>query len=71
MRKLAAIVLAVGALMLGGATAHADPPSPGPSPPPFAPKCLTFDGPHLNWLPCGWTTDGRRWTPPPPPPPDP
>ena len=69
MRKSAAIVMAVGSLIFSGAVAHADTmPSPTPEPPFNAPKCLTFDGdpPHWNYLPCGWTTDGRRWTPPPP-----
>lgn len=71
MRKSAAISIAVGAVMLSGAVAHADTqPTPTPAPPPGAPKCLTFDGqpPQVNFLPCGWTTDGKRWTPPPSPP---
>lgn len=70
MRKLVAVSVAVGALILNGTIAHAGTPSPTPRPPPGAPKCLTFDGqpPQLNYLPCGWTTDGKRWTPPPPPP---
>ncbi|WP_082957984.1 hypothetical protein [Mycobacterium alsense] len=69
MRKFAAISVAVGALILSGGIAHADTQTTTPAPPPGAPKCLTFDGqpPHLNYLPCGWTTDGTRWTPPPPP----
>ncbi|WP_167525977.1 hypothetical protein [Mycobacterium timonense] len=73
MRKLVATLMAVGALMLSGeATARAtDQPPPPPSPAPdfYAPKCLSFDpGPpaHWNYLPCGWTTDGKRWIPPPP-----
>jgi hypothetical protein len=71
MRKsAAAISIAVGALTFSGALAHADTQSPAPTPPFGTPKCLTFDGqpPQLNWLPCGWTTDGKRWTPPPPQP---
>jgi len=57
--------------MLSGTVAYPQSESPGPSPPPFGPKCLSFDGIQWNYLPCGWTTDGKRWTPPPPPPPDP
>ena len=70
MRESAAIVTAVGALMLSGSVAHADPQSPAPSPPFYAPNCYVFGGqpPALHNLPCGWTTDGKRWTPPPPPP---
>ena len=70
-RKSSAILMAVGALMLSGAVAHADPQSPAPSPPFYAPNCYLFGGqpPALHNLPCGWTTDGKRWTPPPPPPP--
>ncbi|BBZ43750.1 hypothetical protein [Mycobacterium parmense] len=66
----AAILLTAGALVVSGATARADSQSPAPRPPWDAPKCLTFDGqpPRLNYLPCGWTTDGKRWTPPPSPP---
>lgn len=69
MRKSAAISMAAGALMLSGIVAGADTQSPAPAPPPGTPKCLTFDGqpPQLNYLPCGWTTDGKRWTPPPGP----
>lgn len=72
MRKLVATLIAVGALTLNGATAHAEnqPAPPSPTPPPLAPKCLSFDfGPpaHWNYLPCGWTTDGKRWIPLPPP----
>lgn len=68
MRKSAAILMAVGALTLSGAVAHADTQSPAPTPP-RAPKCLTFGDQPPQWhhLPCGWTTDGKRWTPPPPP----
>jgi hypothetical protein len=70
MGKSAAISIAVAGVILSGAVAHADPQPPAPSPAPNTPKCLTFDGqpPQWNYLPCGWTTDGRRWTPPPPPP---
>jgi hypothetical protein len=67
MRKLAAVFVAAGALMLSGAAAHADAPSPTPVPPFNTPKCLTWDGPRMNYLPCGWTTDGKTWTPPPAP----
>jgi hypothetical protein len=68
-RKSAALLMAVGALTLRGAVAHADTQSPAPTPPPDAPKCLTFGGqpPQWHYLPCGWSTDGKRWTPPPPP----
>ncbi|TAM71535.1 hypothetical protein [Mycobacterium sp.] len=71
MRKLVATLTAVGALMLSGATAHADnpPPAPPPGPPVLGPKCLSFDSQppaHWNYLPCGWTTDGKRWIPLPP-----
>lgn len=65
MRRLAAILVAVGAVTLGGVVAHADNQSPAPVPPFNAPKCLTFDGPRYDYLPCGWTTDGKTWTPPP------
>ena len=67
MRKWATIFVAVGSLTLSGAVAHADSQSPSPTPPFNAPKCLTFSGqpPHLDYLPCGWTTDGKRWIPPP------
>lgn len=70
MRKSAAISVAIAGVILSGAVAHGATPTPAPSPPPGTPKCLTFDGqpPQLNFLPCGWTTDGKRWTPPPPPP---
>lgn len=68
-RKSAAILMAVGFLTLSGAVARADSSQPpSPVPPWDAPKCLTFKGnpPLVNWLPCGWTTDGRRWIPLPP-----
>lgn len=72
MRKLVATLMAVGALVLSGAIAHADdqPPAPPPRPPALGPKCLSFDfepPAHWNYLPCGWTTDGKRWIPLPPP----
>ncbi|BBZ41732.1 hypothetical protein MCNS_47950 [Mycobacterium conspicuum] len=70
MRKSTAISTAVAWAILSGAGAHAETRAPAPSPPPGTPKCLSFEGqpPHWNYLPCGWTTDGKRWTPPPPPP---
>jgi hypothetical protein len=67
LRKSAAMSIAAAAVMLSGTVAHADTQSPAPYPPPGTPKCLTFDGQQLNYLPCGWTTDGKRWTPPPTP----
>ncbi|SPM34769.1 hypothetical protein MRAB57_2589 [Mycobacterium rhizamassiliense] len=69
-RKSAAILMAVEFLTLSGAVARADTqPTPTPGPAWNAPKCVTFDGtPPLivNYLPCGWTTDGRHWIPRPP-----
>jgi hypothetical protein len=72
MRKLVATLMAAGAVTLSGATASAEN-EPAPPPPPapsfYAPKCLSFDPnppAHWNYLPCGWTTDGKRWFPPPP-----
>ncbi|WP_406814243.1 hypothetical protein [Mycobacterium sp. M23085] len=72
MRKLVATLMAVGAVLLSGAVARAGnqaPPPPPPAPSFYAPKCLSFDPnppAHWNWLPCGWTTDGKQWFPPPP-----
>ncbi|WP_324683303.1 hypothetical protein [Mycobacterium sp. 94-17] len=71
MRKLVATLIAVGAVMLSGATARAEerPSLPSPRPPFDTPKCLSFDfnpPAHWNYLPCGWSTDGKRWFPPPP-----
>lgn len=72
MRKSVATLMAAGALILSGAVAHAEnnpPTTPRPPGPGFyAPKCLAFDGQNWSYLPCGWTTDGKRWTPPPAPP---
>jgi hypothetical protein len=73
MRKTVATLMAVGALMLSGGIAYAEnqPPPPPPGPNLYTPKCLTWDGQYWNNLPCGWTTDGKRWIPLPPPPANP